>query len=283
MYLGCSVRTKYRKMDTENYVRTRWQFDKAFGNFLNIINEDIDEVYELFKTVSLMNYDLNMYYMKEVLYRPRFYQFLDYHFSYKSEFEEVYDLREYDRPGLYVMVLEEYNQIYVGITGKSIKKRIQAHWNKDKDLLNQVLGGDFYGSKISIDSYRVYDTTRIFVYRPSLIQNKDDIWKMEEELIETYPSEYMCNRLCGGSVFDDDIMETIKNMDEREEKGEDVYKKIELPRITESNISEIIKGVTYPEFERIMEKYDDIWEKRHELFFELFEKLEELERFMHEP
>lgn len=78
-------------------------------------------------------------------------------------FEAVTDLAQFDRvAGYYMIVLDEYKQAYVGRSG-DIRKRIQKHWSRQMPL-DRLIFGSKESSILAIDSFRAYDTTRVFVY-----------------------------------------------------------------------------------------------------------------------
>ena len=110
--------------------------------------------------------------------------------------KEVTDLNKWDGVGgIYVMVLDDYRQAYVGVTQSmgGIKERIRQHWSKTKQF-DRLLWGSVTESIISIDSFRALDTTRIFAARSS------DPWSIEEKMMKTFPKGYLLNRLMGGRI-----------------------------------------------------------------------------------
>ncbi|WP_091227261.1 hypothetical protein [Microbacterium sp. 3J1] len=73
---------------------------------------------------------------------------------------EVTDLTQWDGVGgLYIMVLAEYRQVYVGATSSftGIAKRIRQHWTNQKQF-DRLIWGDVDTSILSIDSFRALDT-----------------------------------------------------------------------------------------------------------------------------
>ena len=91
------------------------------------------------------------------------------------------------------MVIGEYSQIYIG-TSNDIMKRIRQHWSDGKMKLDRLLCGDVTRSKLSIDSFRALDTTRIFVYPTDVTYSRED------EFINCFSDEYICNRIIGGKI-----------------------------------------------------------------------------------
>lgn len=158
----------------------------------------IDEVCEQLQERALYNFDLNMAFY-ESLDRNKFNEEIDNFLSTHSKFVEVTDLKYYkNATGIYIMVLDEYKQIYIGITNNSkigIKGRIQQHWNATKTLDRLIFGGINH-SILSIDSFKHLDTTRIFVCTDI---NANDIDSEEFNLIENaFSPEFIANRTDGG-------------------------------------------------------------------------------------
>lgn len=106
---------------------------------------------------------------------------------------EVSDLNEWDGvPGIYIMVLDEYSQVYVGATGsKGIMARIKQHWGKMKSF-DRLIWGDVDTSVLSIDSFRAFDTTRIFAVKTGRH------FELENAFLEAFPPEFVLNRVQGG-------------------------------------------------------------------------------------
>ncbi len=136
----------------------------------------------------------------EKLDRNKFNEEIELFLSNNPEFVEVKDLNDYAGvSGIYIMVLDEYKQIYIGITNSKvgIKGRIQSHWNVTKTLDRLIFGG-VDSSILSIDSFRHLDTTRIFVQTNI---NKEDLYIEEYNVIENaFSSEFITNRTIGGEL-----------------------------------------------------------------------------------
>lgn len=108
-------------------------------------------------------------------------------------FKEVKDLKKYEgESGYYLMVLDEYKQVYLG-TSSNIKKRIQEHWRIRKPF-DRLLFGLVDESRLSIDSFRALDTTRIYAYKTW------EIYDSEDKYLSFFPDEYVCNRIAGGEM-----------------------------------------------------------------------------------
>ncbi len=138
---------------------------------------------------AIQNFDLNM----------KFFQSLDKSefdseiekFLKKEPFIEVKDLNPYSCPGYYAMILDEYCQIYIGTT-QNIQKRIRQHWQGGKPRFDRLIFGDVKTSKISINSFKILDTTRILIYKTN------DLYNREDDYINCFSDKFICNRLKGG-------------------------------------------------------------------------------------
>ena len=118
-------------------------------------------------------------------------------FELISKFKDVTDLNALkDTKGLYIMVLDEYQQVYIGTAafGTNIKKRIMNHWSTKKHF-GRLLNGRVENSILSIDSFGALDTTRIFYKK---LQSNEEIYLLEEKYIKDFKPEYRLNRVAGG-------------------------------------------------------------------------------------
>lgn len=182
-HFGVNIRQKEGglKLTKENYAiaSNKSSFDSA------VLYSD--EVVDKRLRNALVNYEINL----------QFYSKLD-----KSEFEdsikiltnknfvEVSDLNKYNKSGIYMMVLDEYKQVYIGQTN-NIKKRIQRHWSRNFPL-DRLVFGSVESSRIGIDSFRALDTTRIFVDTNSSLDEGED------KYINLIPNKFIANRMAGG-------------------------------------------------------------------------------------
>lgn len=139
----------------------------------------------------MYNYDLNMKYFNS-LDKNIFNKKLD-SFIKKNKLKQITDLNQAEINGVYVMVLDEYKQVYIGIS-KNIKKRIIGHWNYQKEF-GRLIFGPKETSVLSIDSFGAFDTTRIYIKEVSWYQN---INKLEYDLVNKFDSKYTLNRISGG-------------------------------------------------------------------------------------
>ncbi|MBO5349046.1 MAG: hypothetical protein J6A89_04430 [Clostridia bacterium] len=173
-------------------------------------------------TLQIMeNFKLNMEYF-EKLDEEDFNVRLDKILKLKknSGLKEVKDLKEFmGTKGIYMLVLDKYKQIYVGQSKRDVVERILRHW-KRKIEFEDLLIGKTNETKISIDSFGLLDTTRIFIedINPSYYNNSIKIDKREEYLVEAIPEKYLINKIGGAIRFGDigsleKIIETYKKRD----------------------------------------------------------------------
>ena len=173
---------------------------------------------------ALKNFDINIEYFNSLDSEDFNNEINNFLINYPT-FEVVDDLNKYANiSGVYVMILDEYKQIYIGISRckQGIKGRIQAHWQNIKPLDKLIWGRPEY-SILSIDSFRAYDTTRILVEphpefgKKVLDENGSpkkrnflgiscNVWNTDEYLTSkefkliknAFSQKYLCNRCHGG-------------------------------------------------------------------------------------
>lgn len=162
---------------------------------------------EEYRELCLKNYDLNMEYFS-MLDKNAFDIVLSDFLSQYNGFKEVTDLSQYAGvEGYYIMVLDEYKQVYIGKTD-DIKKRIMQHWSKTKPFDRTLLPMYAYDkSCFSIDFFRALDTTRIYVWKKKMSDG------IEAELIRNYPAQFCTNRI-GGDITS--AINAIATMNKRE-------------------------------------------------------------------
>lgn len=154
---------------------------------------------------SLKNYDLNMEYFS-LLKHSEFCIEIEKFLEQNSQFTEVYDLNLYDgKSGYYIMVLDEFSQMYIGTTN-NIKRRIRQHWSKSIPFDRLLFPmGNVDSSILSIDSFRALDTTRIFAY------TTNETFNNEDNFINQISAKFVCNRLAGGKISGG-LLQAIKMM-----------------------------------------------------------------------
>jgi len=137
------------------------------------------------------NFDLNMSFF-DSLDENNFTKHLN-SFVKKNKLREVFDLKDIAGiEGIYVLVLGQYKQAYIG-KSSDIKRRILGHWSRKKEF-DHLICGRVDESVISIDSFGALDTTQIFYKRVSW----RDIDEVEEKLVSSFKGEYLINRVAGG-------------------------------------------------------------------------------------
>ncbi|WP_216353887.1 hypothetical protein [Microbacterium sp. LEMMJ01] len=152
-----------------------------------------DEWCEAQRIDALANYDLNMAHFAS-LDPGEFEVALQEAVSSQADMVEVTDLSQWDGvPGLYVMVLDEFRQVYVGATNESIgiAKRIRQHWTGQKQF-DRLIWGSVETSILSINSFRALDTTRIFAMKTT------SSFDEEHPLLQRFPAKFTLNRIIGG-------------------------------------------------------------------------------------
>lgn len=149
-----------------------------------------------------LNFDLNMKYFSS-LFKEEFNKEFGAFLKKTKVFKEIDDLLPLSGvSGYYILVLDEYCSAYIGTSG-DIKKRIQSHWSKQKEFDRLIFCG-IENSILSIDSFRAFDTTRIFVY-PTY-----DVFGVEDNYINLFSKKYLLNRTAGG-LLDGGLGEAIVN------------------------------------------------------------------------
>lgn len=150
-----------------------------------------DEWCETYRNLCLENFDLNISFFKR-LDSSKFNNEINSAVD-KYNLKKVEDLNLYDNcGGYYLMVLDKYTQVYIGYT-TNIKQRIQRHWSSNKHfdrLLFPMYNVE--NSRLSIDSFRAFDTTKIYA-----IKRRHSV-KFEDSLIKEFSDEFVLNRINGG-------------------------------------------------------------------------------------
>ena len=102
------------------------------------------------------------------------------------------------------MVLDKYKQIYIGQSKRDVVERIINHWKRKVEFENLLIG-KVNESKLSIDTFGMLDTTRIYIedIDPLYYNNSEKIDKREEYLINSIPEQYLINKVGGGLRLDD--------------------------------------------------------------------------------
>lgn len=149
-----------------------------------------DAYCEEWREKCLINFDKNMAYFKQIT-TEEFEDALNALIGSNSKIRQVSNLNDCNQLcGIYIMVLDEYRQVYIG-QSKDIKKRIMSHWNRQK-AFDRLLCGDINDSVLSIDCFGALDTTRIFVLETTALDH------YEVKLQKGILSGYKLNRMAGG-------------------------------------------------------------------------------------
>ena len=138
----------------------------------------------------LKNFDDNMKKFNK-LNHNNFDKYLN-EFVNKYDFKEVKDLNEVNNiSGIYIMVLDSYSQVYIGMSKNTIKRRIIEHWRK-KIPFDQLVSIRSHNALINIDSFGALDTTRIFYkqveselcddYLDKIVNEFNDKYKLNSNL-----------------------------------------------------------------------------------------------------
>lgn len=152
---------------------------------------------EEWRDKCLTNFDLNMR-VFSCVDKQSFDAVLSNLLYINRKIETVEDLTKYEGvPGLYIMVLDEYRQVYVGQSG-NIRKGIVCHWAR-RVPFDRLLHGDVEESVLPIDCFGALDTTRIFVLRNA---NAAGLSWFEAAAVRQIPDVYRLNRMGGGSLAD---------------------------------------------------------------------------------
>ena len=140
------------------------------------------------------NFELNMKYFNS-LSNDEFNTALNMGLKKIKNFHEVTDLTTFwNKPGYYILVLDNYKQIYVGTT-YNLTKRIKEHWLKKKPFDRLIFPANAVTtSLISIDAFKALDTTRIFIYQTK------NIYSHEDNYISVFPAKFILNRVNGGRI-----------------------------------------------------------------------------------
>ena len=195
IHFGCNLKKSANELtlSRDNYMYKKKNGEYAFKFKGNWSQEEIAEREQL----NLANFDINMHFYDQ-LDRALFERQLEKILTMFPGFEEVTDLTlEFDRRGIYLLVLGKYKQLYIGKTYKNFLERIKKHWSNNVEF-DRLIFFDWRKSKLSIDSFKALDTTQIFVL--PLSATEDSLLKIESQLVEVVEGEYLANRLSGGSV-----------------------------------------------------------------------------------
>lgn len=196
------------------YVIEHWDYFKRIKDNINIERYSIvtwppsykyyledgelrlsDDFCKKYKKACLQVYDKNMNFFQQ-LDKEKFNEEINDLLEKNTNYIEVKNLNEFKRKsGIYIMILDEYKQVYIG-QAKDIYQRIIRHW-KTNPYFDKLIFPSIEKSNICIDSFGALDTTRIFV-KKIFMKNLYSLDKDEEILVSNISPEYLANRICGG-------------------------------------------------------------------------------------
>ena len=149
-----------------------------------------DDVVEWMRERALFNFDLNLAFFDQVP-QETFDHAVAAMLKGAPALHPVTHLPSLDgMRGLYVLVLDDYRQAYVG-QASDIRGRVRQHWRGMKQL-DRLVFGHAHASVLSIDVFRALDTTRIFAAKTS----RPDA--LERRVVREFPGDLLLNRVGGG-------------------------------------------------------------------------------------
>ncbi|OME55491.1 hypothetical protein BSK59_13525 [Paenibacillus odorifer] len=209
------------KLTTDNYVKKSDQDNATSSEEVKLKLEKV-----------MTRFNLNMSDFKS-LSRDKFNEVLD-NFISSNNFYEIKDLNSVAGIyGHYVMVLDEYCQVYIGTASRNdgIRGRIPQHW-REKMYLARLDRGE-YGS-LHVDSFRAKDTTRIFVWRDDECTFFEDYTfneLSEGRLVAQFPIDYCLNSVMN-NIPREFLHQRLRDRDLRDLR---VYGKNHLSKTLERN------------------------------------------------
>lgn len=192
-----------------DFKKSKFGFSLTRENYIHpskkssFYNTEYDDEYIISHTKrALFNFDLNMRFFSK-LDSEEFNRTIENFSRQYPQFIEIKDLNEYQyQSGYYLLVLDKYKQIYLGTTN-DICRRIRDHWTRSKQF-DRLIFGSVFTSRLSIDSFRPLDTTRIFVY------TTNKTFENEDKFISYFPDKFILNRTKGG-ILKLGLSESISN------------------------------------------------------------------------
>lgn len=144
------------------------------------------------RDAALRNFDLSMAYFAS-LDAGEFEEALQKVLAAEPRLVPVKSLPAWERDtGVYVMVFDEYKQLYIG-QANDIRKRIRQHLTGRKSF-DRLLFGSKYTSVFPVDELRALDMTRL--YAVSSFQTLD----IERRLEAAADQRFCLNRIAGGEA-----------------------------------------------------------------------------------
>lgn len=180
-HFGLTVNLNNSNINRKTYA----SLDKGISQYRR---KPFTENLEEYQAKCLLNFDYNMAFF-EHLNKKDFNNELNKLIT--KNFIEIHDLNMRDEiKGIYIMVLDNYKQIYIGQTTWCIKKEILRHWLNEVKL-DKLLMDSVNHNIISINSFGPLDTTRIYVYP---IPKEEQIAKIYTNLIKNIDEKYLIRK-----------------------------------------------------------------------------------------
>lgn len=206
---ACINRETYTQVSTHEsfhtYAYAKYMIEKGQAGHLILDEEKRQAFYSesychMLRERALINYDINMSRF-DALDAREFADTLNAYIT-KHHFVEITDLKcsKFSDPYecgvegyLYIMVLGQYKQVYIGMTRSALVTRIRQHWGKKKPL-DRLVFGSVENSRISIDSFGALDTTQIFA-KPYRGKKLFGLEELESRYIHAFDRRFVLNRL----------------------------------------------------------------------------------------
>lgn len=194
-HLGVNIKEKpTNRINKEQYLLAKPEFMRHWT----------EDHYPIQRLKAGINFDANIEFFNSID-KEEFELYLQRKVK-KHKFKEITNLNELKGiSGIYMMVLDEYKQVYIGIS-TDIKKRILGHWSAKKSL-ERLIYGDVCNSVLSIDSFGALDTTRVFCIQTNRL------YLNEEKIVDDFEERYTLNPTGGGigssDTYTDGKTETV--------------------------------------------------------------------------
>lgn len=180
IHLGVSIQdSPFNHINKEHYLLAKPEFMIGWN----------EEDYTRQRRKAALNFDLNMQFFSSLDSAA----FMSYTAAQiqKHKFIVCNNIRELvGVAGVYMLVLDEFKQIYIG-QSSDIYKRIRSHWSK-KQSLERLICGKVWNSTLSIDAFGALDTTRVYYIKTY------STFDREEQIVGDFNPLYTLNRTSGG-------------------------------------------------------------------------------------
>lgn len=188
----------YKTTYITEYIEGNWAYRNALYDFSDSYYKPYLSEYWYKREVKDLtkNYEINMKHFAN-LTDEGFKKALDKFLKKHPKFVEVTDISDnkYRDCGYYLLVLDNYKQVYVGIA-TDIQERIVQHFQKVVPYDRRIFG-EVERSKLSIDSFGCKDITRIFVCFNWRVGYG---WTHEDDFINEFNNKYVSNRIRGDEL-----------------------------------------------------------------------------------